>query len=81
MLGPNIAIAKHIKRQLGNSLASNTLCTVRTSRRRSYNQRVGCLQCSMAMIYDLRDGGLWTSARCVGLVHCCGKDSYQAQVP
>ena len=22
----------------------------------------------------------WTSARCVGLVPCCGKDGYQAQV-
>ena len=24
---------------------------------------------------------LWTSARCVGLVPCCGQDGYRAQVP
>ncbi len=30
--------------------------TVRTSRQRSCNQRVKCVLCSMAMIYDLLDG-------------------------
>ena len=23
----------------------------------------------------------WTSARCVGLVSCCGQDSYRAKIP
>ena len=30
------------------------------------------------LIYGM---GLWTKARCVGLVPCFGKDGYQAQVP
>ncbi len=52
-------------------------CTVRTSRRRSSNQMVGCLLCSMARIYDF-----WTSVRCLvwSLVKC-SQDGYQAQVP
>ena len=25
--------------------------------------------------------GLWTSARCIGLVPCCDQDGYQAQIP
>ncbi len=33
-------------------------CTVRTSKQRSCNKRVGCLLCSMAMIYDLWYGSL-----------------------
>ena len=52
-------------------------CTVRTSRQSSCNQRVGCLLSSLAMIYGM---GLWTSARCMGLVPCCGQDGYQAQL-
>ena len=52
--------------------------TVRTSRQRLCNQRVGCLPCSMAMIYGM---SVWTSApRCVGQVPCCGQDGYRAQV-
>ncbi len=31
-------------------------CTDRTSRQRSYNERVDCLLCNKAMIYDLWDG-------------------------
>ena len=31
-----------------------------------------------SMIYGM---GLWTIARCVGLVPCCGQDDYRAQVP
>ena len=32
----------------------------------------------VSMIYGM---GLWTNARCVGLVPCCGQDGYQAQMP
>ncbi len=31
-----------------------------------------------SMIYEMV---LWTSARCVSQVPCCGQDGYQAQVP
>ena len=52
-------------------------CTVMTSRQRSCNQRV--VVCWLwPNIYEL---GLWTSARCVGLVPCCVQDGYQAQAP
>ncbi len=55
-------------------------CTVKTCRQRSYNQRVDCLLCSMAIIYGM---GLWTSARCVvlPLVEDRMAIQYQAQVP
>ncbi len=40
--------------------------TVRTSRRKSCNQRVDCLLCSMAILgYVIYGMVLWTSARCV----------------
>ncbi len=52
-------------------------CTVRTSLQRTCNQRVGCLLCSVIMIYEM---GLWTSARCLCLVPYCGQYGYQAQV-
>ncbi len=37
---------------------NSLVCTIRTSRQRSYNQRVVCLLCSMARIYDLWDSSL-----------------------
>ncbi len=46
----------------------------KSSRQRSLNQRVDCLLCSMAIIYEM---GLWTNARCV-VVPCCGQDGYRA---
>ncbi len=56
-------------------------CTVRTFRKSSCNQRVGCLLYSLTMISSLiYRMCLWTSARCIGLVPCCGQDGYQAQV-
>ena len=42
------------------------------------NQRVGCLLCSMARIYDLWDG---TLDKRISLFPCCDHDAYQAQVP
>ena len=49
---------------LDNNRRNSSLCTVRSSRQRSCNQRVGCLLCSIlrSMIYGM---GLWTSARCM----------------
>ncbi len=44
---------------------------------RSYNQRVGCLLCSMARMYDLWDGSL-EKRKVRSLVPCCG---YRAEVP
>ena len=44
------------------------------------NQRVGCLLCCMAKIYDLWDGTL-DKRRVRGLVPCCVQDGYRAQVP
>ena len=56
------------------------LCTFRTFRQRAWNQRVGCLLCSMARINDLWDGSL-DKHKVRGLVPCCGQDCYRAQVP
>ncbi len=39
---------------------------------------VVCYVVWLGLIYVM---GLWTIAKCVSLVHRCGKDSYQAQVP
>ena len=52
-----------------------TICTVSTSRQRLVPYYAVWLG---SMIYMM---GLWTSARCVGLVLCCGQDGEQAQVP
>ena len=74
ILGPNCIIAKSMNLLLlcqirdsismsrGNALAQNRRnsipCTVRTSRQRACNQRVGCLLCNMARINDLWDVSL-----------------------
>ncbi len=51
----------------GDALATNRCnslpCKLRTFRQRSFNQRVGCLLCSMARIYDIWD---WSVNQCVG---------------
>ncbi len=43
-----------------------------TSRKRPCNQRVGCLLCSMAKIYDLWDGSVY-KRKVPGLVPWCGQ--------
>ncbi len=67
----------------GNAVAPNRCnsvpCTVRTSRQRSCDRRVGCLLFSMPRIYDLRNGSLDRhKVRC--LVPCYGQIGYRAQV-
>ncbi len=95
MLDSNRVIAKDVKSctnccyvinsmSRGNILAQNIHnplpYTVKTFRQRSCNPRVGCLPCSMARIYDIRDGYL-DKRKVRSMVLCCGEDVYRAQVP
>ena len=57
----------------GNALVPNRRNALhRGFRQRSYTQKVGCLLCSMARIYDIYGMGLFTitSAMFVGVVTC-----------
>ncbi len=55
-----------------NALAPNSLpCTVRSSRQKSYNQRVGCLLYSMARIFDIWNGSLDKRNVCGLVPYCC----------
>ncbi len=55
------------------------LCTCRTFRQVSYNQKVGCLLCSVVRIYV--GEGVRTYARFASHIPCCGQDGYHTQVP
>ena len=48
---------------------------------KSFNQRFGCLLCSMARIYNQWDGSLDKRKVSDLVVHCCCQDGYRAQVP
>ena len=65
---------------LAPSIRKSLPCTLRTTRQRSFNQRVSCLLGSMARIYNLWDGSL-DKRKVGGLVPYCGQDGYRAQVP
>ncbi len=54
----NVRCASLIVRVKGMSWRNSLPFTVRTFRQRLYNQKVGCLLCNMAMIYDLWSMGL-----------------------
>ncbi len=62
------------------SIRNSLPCTLRTSRQRSFNQRISCLLGSMARIYKLWDGSL-DKRKVGGLVPYCGQDGYRAKVP
>ncbi len=79
-----VRCATFIVRVGGNTLTQNRRNSLphsaRTFRQRSYNQKVGCLLCSMDRIFDILDGSLdKRKVRC--LVLCCGQDGYRTQIP